>query len=175
MAKRPAVFLDRDGTLVIDHGYVHRIEDFAWVNGAEQALRRLHQLGIPVLVATNQGGVGLGLYTESDLRAFHSHLRTEAWRAGGNITDIAYCVHHPRANAVGYRTPCLCRKPAPGMLLDLAERWQIDLGRSVMIGDQQSDVDAGRAAGCQSYLFEGLDLDVLIQMVLCRHFLSPGS
>src|SRR5262245_50252464 len=123
MVGRTAVILDRDGTLVVDRGYTYRIEDFAWVKGADAALRRLNRSGIPVFIATNQGGIGLGLFTEVAMQQFHSHLCAEAVRSGGKITDIAFCPHHPDATAPAYRTPCRCRKPAPGMILDLAEKW----------------------------------------------------
>jgi D-glycero-D-manno-heptose 1,7-bisphosphate phosphatase len=170
-----AVFLDRDDTLVVDGGYTHRVEDFVWVKGADAALRRLHRSGIRVFVITNQGGIGLGLFSELDMHRFHSHLRAEAVRSGGQITDIAFCPHHPSAPAPAYRTPCQCRKPAPGMLLGLAEKWHIDLARSVVIGDRQSDLDAGLAAGCHSYLFECGDLDALVQKLLPRHFSRGGD
>jgi D-glycero-D-manno-heptose 1,7-bisphosphate phosphatase len=165
-----AVFFDRDDTLVVDRGYTHRVEDFIWVNGAEAAVRRLHRSGIRVFVATNQGGIGLGIFTESQMHRFHAHLCAEAVRSGGKISDIAFCPHHPRAPAPADRPPCACRKPAPGMILGLAEKWHIDLARSVVIGDRQSDLEAGLAAGCHSYLFDGGDLDALVQQLLPRHF-----
>lgn len=166
----PGIFLDRDNTLIVDRGYTYRREDFAWVPGAPAALKRFHDAGLPVFVVTNQGGVGLGIFTERDLQQFHGYLCAEAKRLGGKITDIAVCLHHPNATAPGFQTPCQCRKPAPGMLVQLAKRWRIDLARSVMIGDRQSDVDAGLRAGCHSYLFDGDDLDTLGQEVLARHF-----
>jgi D-glycero-D-manno-heptose 1,7-bisphosphate phosphatase len=89
---KPAIFLDRDGTLVHDHGYTYRIEDFAWVTGAPTALRRFHDAGLNIFVVTNQGGIGLGVLTEQDLRRFHEHLCSEAIRAGSIIKDIAFCI-----------------------------------------------------------------------------------
>ena len=167
---RPGIFLDRDNTLIVDHGYTFRIEEFAWVTGAPAAVRRFCEAGLEVFIVTNQGGVGLGMFSEQDLTRFHVHLGCEAERHGAKITDIAYCVHHPKATRPGFQTPCGCHKPEPGLLLSLAEKWRIDLAKSVMIGDKQSDVEAGRRAGCHSYLFDGTDLDVLSRWILDLHF-----
>lgn len=165
-----AVFLDRDNTLNVDHGYTWRIEDFAWTPGAAEALAIWHRAGIACFIVTNQGGIGKGLYTSSQMQAFNDHLCAEARRAGGLITDIGFCPHHPDAVTDALKTPCTCRKPAPGMILDLAGRWNIDLASSVMIGDRDSDVDAGKAAGCHACLFDGTDLAALARHVVDRYF-----
>jgi D-glycero-D-manno-heptose 1,7-bisphosphate phosphatase len=167
---KPAIFFDRDGTLIQDRGYTYRIEDFAWVTGAPAALGRLHNAGLDIFIVTNQGGIGLGIFTDQDLHRFHEHLCCEAVRTGSMIKDIAFCIHHPNARVPSFRTPCRCRKPEPGMLLDLARKWDVDLRHSVMIGDRQTDVAAGRSAGCHSYLFRSGDLDSLAKEVLNRHF-----
>lgn len=168
--RRGAVFLDRDNTLNVDHGYTWRVEDFAWMPGAPEALASWHRAGIACFIVTNQGGIGKGLYSADQMQAFNAHLCAEAARAGGHITDIAFCPHHPDAITDALRTPSPCRKPEPGMILDLAERWNIDLAASVMIGDRDSDIAAGRAAGCHAYLFDGSDLAALADDVMARHF-----
>ena len=94
---------------------------------------------------------------------------------GGGIQDIAYCPHHPLAVTDALKTPCRCRKPEPGLLFDLADKWQIDLGRSVMVGDRDSDVEAGQRAGCHSYLFDGDDLHQLAQQIIATHFHPKGG
>lgn len=167
---RPAVFLDRDDTLNQDEGYSSRIEDFAWVRGAPEALQLFHQAGLPLLVVTNQGGIARGLFTEAAMHQFNAHMVSEAASFGVPILDIAYCPHHPDGIIDGLSGPCACRKPAPGMLLDLAAKWQIDLAHSVMIGDRQTDKEAGEAAGATGYLFdpEG-DLSDLARHILDRH------
>jgi D-glycero-D-manno-heptose 1,7-bisphosphate phosphatase len=170
LCPKPAIFFDRDGTLVQDRGYTYRVEDFAWIRGAPRAMKRFHEAGLDILVVTNQGGIGLGIFTERDMHRFHRHLRGETEKNGAKITDFAFCVHHPNAIIPGLQTPCRCRKPKPGMILDLAAKWQIELKRSIMIGDSQSDVDAGLAAGCHAYRFDGRDLDLLAQDILRRHF-----
>ena len=168
--RRGAVFLDRDQTLNIDHGYTYLVDDFAWMPGAPDALALFHRHGIACFIVTNQGGIGRGFYTVAQMQAFNDHLVAQTIRAGGHIQDIAHCPHHPEAPTPAMQTPCACRKPAPGMLLGLATTWNIDLAASVMIGDRDSDVAAGRAAGCHAYLFDGSDLSRLAQQVIDRHF-----
>jgi D-glycero-D-manno-heptose 1,7-bisphosphate phosphatase len=170
MEKQPAIFLDRDDTLNIDVNYTHQITDFVWVTGAPEALRTFKMVGLDVFIVTNQGGIGRGLFSEADMHAFNDHLRDAAKMVGGEVRDIAFCPHHPNAVIPSLKTPCDYRKPGPNMILDLAEKWSLDLGRSIMIGDRQSDVDAGMAAGCHAYLFDGTDLAALARHVIITHF-----
>ena len=175
MILTPAIFLDRDNTLTIDEGYSFKIEKFQWVNGAANALNAFQKAGIPVFIVTNQGGIGRGLFSVDDMHLFHQYLRKMARLVGGVIHDIAYCPHHPLAVTDALKTPCRCRKPEPGLLFDLADKWQIDLGRSVMVGDRDSDVEAGQRAGCHSYLFDGDDLHHLAQQIIATHFHPKGG
>jgi len=168
--KIPAVFLDRDNTLNVDHGYTHRVEDFAWIPGAPEALALFHERGLACFLVTNQGGIGKGLFTTEQMVEFNMHLCRKAEQAGGKITDIAWCSHHPQAIDAALRAPSSRRKPEPGMLLDLADKWNVDLAASVMIGDRDSDVAAGKAAGCYAYKFNGADLAALAHHVLEQHF-----
>ena len=171
----PAIFLDRDNTLTIDKGYNSEIENFQWVSGAPLALNAFHEAGIPIFIVTNQGGIGRGLFTVDDMHLFHQHLQKMAHLVGSEIQDIAYCPHHPLAATKALKTPCRCRKPEPGLLFDLADKWQLDLSKSVMIGDRGSDVEAGRRAGCHSYLFDGDDLHRLAQKIIAMHFHPNGK
>ena len=174
--RRGAVFLDRDQTLNIDHGYTHLADDFAWMPGAPEALQLFHRRGIACFIVTNQGGIGREVYTVAQMQAFNDHLVAQAGLAGGRILDIAHCPHHPEAPAPAMQTPCRCRKPEPGLILGLADKWNIDLAASVMIGDRDSDVAAGRAAGCHAYLFDGMDLARLALRVIDQHFAdNPGG
>lgn len=170
MTLSPAIFLDRDNTLTVDEGYSFEIAKFQWVRGAAAALKAFHDAGIPVFIVTNQGGIGRGLFSEAEMHAFNDHLCAAAKMAGGAIKDIAFCPHHPEAVTRSLKTPCDYRKPGPGMILDLAEKWSLDLAQSIMIGDRQSDVDAGKAAGCHAYLFDGADLATLARHVITTHF-----
>ena len=170
MKKQPAIFLDRDDTLNIDVSYTYKVSDFGWVRGAPEALKLFSEVGLDVFIVTNQGGIGRGLYAESDMHRFNDHLIAEAAALGGHIKDIAFCPHHPEAVISTLRTPCLCRKPGHQMITRLAEKWSVDLATSVMIGDRDSDVAAGRAAGCHAYLFDGTDLNELAKQVVKQHF-----
>jgi D-glycero-D-manno-heptose 1,7-bisphosphate phosphatase len=142
-----AVFLDRDGVIVVDHGYVHRVEDFHFVPGSAQALQHLQAAGWRLVVVTNQSGLARGLYTAGDYERFTAHLREQLQPFGVRLDAVLHCPHLPDAAVATYRLACDCRKPAPGMLLRAARELAIDLSRSVIVGDRSSDVQAGRAAG----------------------------
>jgi D-glycero-D-manno-heptose 1,7-bisphosphate phosphatase len=144
---RPAAFLDRDGVINIDHGYVHRREDFAFVPGVLEGARRLHDLGYALVVATNQSGIGRGLYTEGDFLALTDWMRQSFSAAGAPLAGVYFCPHHPTEAVGAYLTACGCRKPGPGMLLQAAEELGLDLAASAMFGDRASDLEAARAAG----------------------------
>jgi len=148
---QPAIFLDRDETLTIDHGYTYKISDFEWKAGVLDALKRFCDAKLPLFIVTNQGGIALNYFSEADMHAFHAHLQAEAAKYGIYFTDIAFCPHHPKAPNIEMPDGCSCRKPEPGLIISLAKRWQIDLPSSVMIGDRQSDIEAGNRAGCTSY------------------------
>ena len=148
---KPAVFLDRDGTINIEKDYLYRIEDLEFVPGAEEAIRRLNDAGFFVAVVTNQSGVARGYYTEEDVRILHRHMAEELSRAGARVDAWVFCPHHPSGKG-SYAFSCDCRKPMPGMLLDVAKRFEIDLEKSVMIGDKRADIDAAIAAGCRPIL-----------------------
>ncbi len=170
MIKNPAIFLDRDDTLNVDVEYTYKLADFRWVPGAPEALRLFTDAGLDMFIVTNQGGIGQGLFTENDMHRFNDHLIAEAAKQGGHIKDVAFCPHHPEAVISTLLTPCPYRKPGHLMIMDLAKKWSLDLANSVMIGDRDSDVAAGRAAGCHAYLFDGSDLHGLARHVLDKHF-----
>lgn len=146
-ALRPAVFLDRDGTLNADLGYVCRPEDVRWLPGVAAALARLRWAGYLLIVVTNQSGIARGYYDVPTMQALHDWMDADLRSQGAHIDAFYHCPHHPDIDGA-----CTCRKPAPGMLLRAADDWFIDLGRSWMIGDKMSDVTAGRAAGCTPIL-----------------------
>ncbi len=170
MSLVPAIFLDRDNTLTVDKGYSFKIDEFKWVKGAPAALKAFFEAGLLVFVITNQGGIGRGFFTIDDMHKFHHHLMIMALEAGGSIQDIAYCPHHPKAVVNTLKTPCRCRKPEPGLFFDLSEKWKLDLRQSIMIGDKMSDMEAGKNAGCHTYLFEGDDLGILAKQIIKTHF-----
>ena len=140
---RPAIFLDRDGTINSDEGhyYVYRPEDFVFNPGVIDGIRRLNAAGYLVIVVTNQGGVAKGEYTAADVERVHAHMRAELARHGARVDAVYYCPHHDSV------APCSCRKPAPGMLLRAIREWDIDPARSLLLGDGSRDIEAARAAG----------------------------
>jgi D-glycero-D-manno-heptose 1,7-bisphosphate phosphatase len=144
---RPAVFLDRDGTLVEEHPYLHDPERVALLPGTTAALWRLARAGFALVLVTNQAGVARGLYREDAVDLVHCRLR-ELLAAGGVALDgVYYCPHHPDGLVAAYARGCACRKPAPGMLRAAARELGLDLAASYLVGNDEVDVGAARAAG----------------------------
>jgi len=152
-----AAFLDRDGVINVDRGYVSRREDFTFVPGVIEGARQLHELGYALVVVTNQSGIGRGLYSKEDFDALTAWMKGEFAAAGAPLAGVYSCPHHP-TDAVGtYRRACDCRKPAPGMLLTAAQELKLRLSASVMFGDKESDLEAARAAGVPMRVLLGTD------------------
>lgn len=146
---KAAVFLDRDGTLNVDRGYVHRIEDWEWIPGAIDAIAALGTAGFRVIVITNQAGIARGYYDEADMNNLHKMINRELEEHGTRIDEFYHCPHHPEFGAI---RECDCRKPMPGMIDKARLDFDIDLGRSWLVGDKASDIQAGLAAGVKSIL-----------------------
>lgn len=144
---RRAIFLDRDGTLNHDTGYVHRWEDWRWLPGAPEALARFKAAGWFLVVVSNQSGIARGLFDEEELHALHARVNAQLEPLGAAIDVWRHCPHLPEITG-----PCVCRKPAPGLLLEAARQWNIDPAASWMIGDRLRDIQAGLAAGCRPIL-----------------------
>jgi D-glycero-D-manno-heptose 1,7-bisphosphate phosphatase len=149
-AGKKAVFLDRDGTINVERGFVHRIEDFEFVDGAAELIGRLNREGYLVVVVTNQSGVARGLYTEEDVKVLHRYIDRELAKSEAHIDRFYYCPHHPEAPLSNYRKNCACRKPKPGLLLQAIAELDIDPEVSYMIGDRARDICAGKRAGIES-------------------------
>lgn len=173
--RRPALFLDRDGVLNLDHGHVGSVERFDWVEGAREAVALANARGYYVFIVTNQAGIGKGLYAVEDYEAVMDHLRQGVVEAGGWIDDVRFCPDHPEAVIEAHRKISDWRKPAPGMLLDLIARWPVDVENSLMIGDNLSDMEAARAAGLRGVLFSGGRLDDLVRQRLDTARESGGT
>ncbi len=145
---RPAIFLDRDGTLNEDIGYLYKCAHWRWLEGALEGLAIFAKCGYLPVVVTNQSGIARGYYTENDLDILHSFVNAQlAHKASLRIHAFYHCPHHPDITG-----ECLCRKPHDGMLRTAACEHGIDLEKSWMIGDKWSDVEAGLSAGCQAIL-----------------------
>ncbi|MGZ3419731.1 MAG: D-glycero-alpha-D-manno-heptose-1,7-bisphosphate 7-phosphatase [Polyangiales bacterium] len=143
MGSRPALFLDRDGVINVEVHRLHRPEDVVVIPGVKETIETANGWNVPVVVITNQAGIGHGFYDESDLRATNERICELI--APARIDAFHHCPHTPR-------DACRCRKPLPGMLLDAAREMDLDLTRSVFVGDKDSDLEAGRAAGCRAFL-----------------------
>jgi D,D-heptose 1,7-bisphosphate phosphatase len=163
---RAALFLDRDGVVNVDHGWVGTRDRFEWATGAREAIRAATDAGWHVFIVTNQSGVARGHFDEAAVMALHAWMTDEVRRAGGTIDDIRYCPFHEDAVVPAYRRFSDWRKPAPGMLLDLIRAWELDPARCVMIGDQDRDMAAAKAAGVKSDRFEGGDLADFVRPIL---------
>jgi len=160
---RPAVFLDRDGTINEERNYLHRIEDFQLIPGAAEALKRLQDAGYLLVVVSNQSGVARGYFGLAEVDRLNRHMVECLQNFSVELDGIYICPHHPSAGAGEFLRDCDCRKGRPGMLLQAAQELGIDLARSWMIGDKRSDIEAGVAAGCRSLLVRtGFGADQLL-------------
>ncbi|GAB57664.1 D-glycero-beta-D-manno-heptose 1,7-bisphosphate 7-phosphatase [Rheinheimera nanhaiensis] len=145
--KRKAAFLDRDGVINVDHGYVSSAEQFEFIDGVFDACRHLQQQGYLLIVVTNQSGIGRGYYTEQQFHSLTRWMNAQFALKGVHINEVFFCPHHPVNAKPPYQTECNCRKPAPGMLLQAIEKYQIDPVQSLMLGDKKADMQAAKAAG----------------------------
>ncbi len=155
---RKALFLDRDGVINVDHGYVGSRDRFEWIPGALDAMRHATANGWHVFIVTNQSGVGRGYYDSAAVRDLLDWIAEEARRHGGTIDDARFCPFHPDATVPAFRAHSNWRKPAPGMLVDLTRAWELDPARCVMIGDQDTDLQAAASAGVAGFKFPGGNL-----------------
>jgi D-glycero-D-manno-heptose 1,7-bisphosphate phosphatase len=141
-----AVFLDRDGVINFDRGYVSQWSDFELLPGVVTALADLQDLGYRLIVVTNQSGIGRGFYTEGDFAALSTQLIDFLAAHDVRLTAIYHCPHHPTDALGGYKKDCDCRKPRPGMVLRGVADWQLEVEACALVGDKPSDMEAGRGA-----------------------------
>ncbi|HEX4953952.1 MAG TPA: HAD family hydrolase [Thermoanaerobaculia bacterium] len=149
-----AIFLDRDGTINMDTHYPHRLEDLELVPGAATGLRKLAQLPALLIVVSNQSGIGLGRYTEQQMTQFNEELRRRIEAVGGRLDAFYFCPHLEPSGRYRKARGCSCCKPAPGLLLEAASDFGLDLGESFMVGDRVSDALAGQRAGARSLIVQ---------------------
>lgn len=152
--RRPAAFFDRDGVINQDIGYAHRPDQITWIKDAAAAIRHLNEAGYYVFVVTNQAGVARGYYDEETVQKLHAWMQGQLRQAGAHVDDWRYCPYHPDGTVAAYRRHDGWRKPEPGMILDLARFWPVDMAGSFLIGDRTSDLEAAAAAGIRGHLVE---------------------
>lgn len=152
---RSALFLDRDGVINIEKGYVHAIEDFEFVEGIFKLCRTANEKGMPVVVVTNQAGIGRGLYSEAQFQTLNDWMLKRFKQEGAMIEAIYHCPYHPEHGLGQYSKDSFDRKPNPGMILRARDDLKLDLSSSILIGDKNSDIAAAKAAGVGLAVFLG--------------------
>ncbi len=149
---KQAVFLDRDGVIIEEVNYLSEPDQLRLIPGAAEAIMRLNESGLPVIVITNQAGVARGYYQEARIQVVHAALSQQLAQVGAHIDRYYYCPHHPTEGLPPYRMECNCRKPKPGLLLQAAQDFDLDLKRCWVIGDNHSDIALTRSTGCRTIL-----------------------
>lgn len=150
-------FLDRDGVINIDHAYVHKPEEFEFIDGVLEGCAKLVSEGFKLVIVTNQSGIGRGYYTEEDFQRLTDWMKGVFRDANAPISAVYFCPHHPEKALEAYRCECDCRKPQPGMLLTAQKDLDIDMTQSVMFGDKRGDMQAALAAGVTTRILVGKD------------------
>ncbi len=163
---RPALFLDRDGVINVDHNYIFRIEDFEWIEGAVEAIKAFNARGWWVFVVTNQSGIARGYYSEEQMGALHVWLDAELAGRGAKIDRIYHCPFHEEGTIEQYRRDSYDRKPKPGMLIRAMTDFPVIKQQSFLIGDKQADLEAAAAAGIRGFLFTGGNLATFAEWAL---------
>lgn len=142
-----AAFLDRDGTINADKGYVHKVEDFEFITGIFELCHLLQGHGYKIVIISNQSGIGRGYYTTEQLHALNVWMTRQFSYQAVTISETYFCPHHPTEAIGQYKKQCDCRKPAPGMILRAQKALNINLKKSLLVGDQLTDIEAGQKAG----------------------------
>ena len=150
-----AIFFDRDGVLNEEVGYLFEIEKFKWIDGAKETIKLCNEKNFLAVVVTNQSGVARNFYTEDDVKKIHDFMQEELRKIDARIDAFYYCPHHPEGVVEKYKKICDCRKPKPGMILQAAKDFDIDLKNSILFGDSQRDLDAAKNAGLKAGIFFG--------------------
>ncbi len=168
--KNKALFLDRDGVINIDHGYVHLIKDFVFIDGIFDLCQKALELGYIIIIVTNQGGIGKGLYSEEDFQKLTKWMLESFSKRNIKIAKVYHCPYHPDSENKEYKETAYDRKPSPGMLLKAKEEFDIDMQKSLIIGDKNTDIIAGKSVDIgKAILFgreESLEADYKISNLM---------
>ncbi len=165
---KPAAFLDRDGVVNYDDGYMGTQDRIRWMPNAAKAIRRLNETGFYVFLFSNQSGVARGFFTEVAAVSLFDWMVSEMRAQGAVIDDYRFCPHHPQGSVAGYLEDSDWRKPGAGMIRDLMAHWPVRHAGSFAIGDRDSDIEAARTAGLPGHLFTGGDLDAFVADILAK-------
>ena len=145
-----ALFLDRDGVINVEINYLHKVDDFQFIEGIFKLCKKYQHRGYIIIVVTNQSGIARGYYSDEDFNSLTSWMIKEFAKEGIDIKKVYSCPHHPEISGA-----CSCRKPEPGMFLDAQKEFDIDLKNSILVGDKESDIEAALSAGIkETYLFD---------------------
>lgn len=148
--KTPCIFIDRDGVLIDDRGYVYKVEDLRFLPGVVAALHQLKHMGYLLICVTNQSGVARGMFTLKDVENFNEHMLQQLASLNASLDGIYVCPHHTEGKIKEYAVACDCRKPLPGLIEQACEDFDIDLDKSFLVGDKDSDVECAENAGLGS-------------------------
>lgn len=148
--KKKALFLDRDGTINVDKGYVYKPKDFIFIDGIIDAIKKYNRMNYLVIVITNQSGIGRGLYTESDMISLHNYVDRLLARNNAHIDKWYYCPHHPIYGIGEYKVECNCRKPKTGMIESAINDFGINVNQSLLVGDKETDIICGERMNIES-------------------------
>jgi len=174
MENRPAVFFDRDGVLNKDIGYLYKIEEFVWIEGAVEAIKACNQAGWLVFVITNQSGVARGYYTETDVQRLHEWMSFDLKKQNAHIDEFFYCPHYEYGQIRKYKKRCSCRKPKIGMINQAIEKYSIDIKKSILIGDKDSDIECAKKAGILGIKFAGGNLKSVFDQINIKKYLGDN-
>ena len=163
---KKAIFFDRDGTLNVDYGYVHKWKEFRWIPGAPEAIKLCNQYGYLVGVVSNQAGVAKGHFKETEIKNLHSRINKDLSLIGAHIDRFEYCPHHLDAVIPEYKIDCPRRKPNPGMLISSLNFWKLKPENCFLVGDKDLDISAAKSSGMKGYLFDGKNLLEFIKPIL---------
>ncbi|WP_127448793.1 D-glycero-beta-D-manno-heptose 1,7-bisphosphate 7-phosphatase [Veillonella sp. 3310] len=165
METRNVLFLDRDGVINVDVGYLSDPAQLEFIPGAIEAMKEAQTRGYDIIVVTNQSGVARGYYTEEDVQALHAEMSRRLEAEGVHILAYYYCPHHPEGTVEEYKKACDCRKPNPGMLTKAIEEWHVDVDGSFLVGDKPSDAQAAESIGMRAYPFEEDNLMTFLEPI----------
>ena len=161
-----AFFLDRDGVIIKDYGYVYQREDLEFIEGCFEALQYIQSLSYKLIIITNQSGIARGYFSENQFHEFDFYMKKLLISRGIKIEETFYCPHHPQGKIEKYRKNCNCRKPKSGMLEQAILKYNVDKKKSYLIGDSRRDIIAGEFIGIKSFLFKSNNLNKFVRGIL---------